>query len=151
MFVTLEPEPTTEPMPTVLCRYYSRARAPSWPGMLELYFWVVALLTLGMAILSLSYLLLPSDAESVAELAATFPEKFIDLAAKLGVNADAGSNAVANVQGTIDTIRYVECGCALALCAFLVAACVSAARLVTIFENPRLTRVSFMHPSPSSG
>jgi len=94
----------------------------------------VLLLTLSVFTLALTSLLLPSAADTVTELAATFPERLDAFARKLSIPTGPGANTVSRVHDAMIAIRNAEAAIAFVLCFLCVIALVFAARIVTLFE-----------------
>jgi hypothetical protein len=83
--------------------------------MLEVYFWVGALVGLVLFALALALLCLPSDAAHVKALAASSPHRFRALARALHVDTAAGAGAVAAVERYATLYRVLTSSLAIAL------------------------------------
>ena len=99
----------------------------------EVYFWAMATLCVGVAIVAVSYLVFPNLVD-VDATGATEPERLQRLAALLGVGAAAGDGTVESVAAFLGTLNAAFAAGALVVIALIVPLLVAAARIVTYYE-----------------
>ena len=99
----------------------------------EVYFWAMATLCVGVAIVAVSYLVFPNLVD-IGAAGATEPERLQRLAALLGVGAAAGDGTVESVAAFLGTLNAAFAAGALVVIALIVPLLVAAARIVTYYE-----------------